>query len=427
MKKHLLSAALLLAGVAVCTPSIEAKSAMDSSLKLLWMNTDVASLQLDARQGVARGDKFYLQNGTTKKIEIWDATGKVGEIESGAGKNITLDDAGNILVRMGEFPNPYTYDPELRIIPADGSAAKDMPLKQVSTTGRVDFWGHVGGDVMSKDGGVLLMGTQWTGKMSELWFANGAQDLNNSTMHTYMNPLKIGGQITTTSLLSAWKDGDDMLMAVFVPNAATGTQTSDCNSIQKMVYDEDLNIVHDSYFITPNHNVCTGFYIFSIGTQKYIVYSTGSNRADGFSIAKLATKADFAVEDGDQAYRVATKYAETKEDGNAMYSNNSFYGNHFTVEANDANSVFIYQYFPKGYIAKYQFTPATTSVEGVEEEVVNNVYTLDGKIVVEGEASDIAVYNVNGALVSAGKAEVEVPAGAYVVTVNGKASKVLVR
>ena len=52
MKKQLLTAALMLTGMFALTPSVaDAKSTMDSNLTLLWMNTDVAPLTLDVRQG----------------------------------------------------------------------------------------------------------------------------------------------------------------------------------------------------------------------------------------------------------------------------------------------------------------------------------------------------------------------------------------
>lgn len=83
MKTNLLFGAALIASLAVSAPSTNAKSAMDHNLKCLWMNTDVAPLHTSARQGVAVNGKFYLQNKDTQKIEIWDQTGKVGELDSG--------------------------------------------------------------------------------------------------------------------------------------------------------------------------------------------------------------------------------------------------------------------------------------------------------------------------------------------------------
>ena len=91
MKKQLLTATIMLTGMFVLTPSIaDAKSSMDSNLKLLWMNTDVAPLHTSARQGFGMNGKFYLQNKDTKQIEVWDETGKITDIPSGEGTNITM-------------------------------------------------------------------------------------------------------------------------------------------------------------------------------------------------------------------------------------------------------------------------------------------------------------------------------------------------
>lgn len=134
MKKQLLTATIMLTGMFVLTPSIaDAKSSMDSNLKLLWMNTDVAPLHTSARQGFGMNGKFYLQNKDTKQIEVWDETGKITDIPSGEGTNITFDDAGNIIVRIGTFNTNYVSTRnELRIIPADGS---DVLHRGVSTFG----------------------------------------------------------------------------------------------------------------------------------------------------------------------------------------------------------------------------------------------------------------------------------------------------
>ena len=86
MKKQLLTAALMLTGMFALTPSVaDAKSTMDSNLTLVWMNTDVAPLTLDVRQGFGRDGKFYLQNKATKTIEVWNETGKCPSCQKGLG------------------------------------------------------------------------------------------------------------------------------------------------------------------------------------------------------------------------------------------------------------------------------------------------------------------------------------------------------
>lgn len=147
MKTNLLFGAALIASLAVSAPSTNAKSAMDHNLKCLWMNTDVAPLHTSARQGVAVNGKFYLQNKDTQKIEIWDQTGKVGELDSGKGTNITRDDAGNIIVRTGEFNTNYNVNKGVRIISPTGET-KDFEIAGIPA-GRADFWGHVSGNVLS--------------------------------------------------------------------------------------------------------------------------------------------------------------------------------------------------------------------------------------------------------------------------------------
>ena len=77
MKKQLLTATIMLTGMFVLTPSIaDAKSSMDSNLKLLWMNTDVAPLHTSARQGFGMNGKFYLQNKDTNKLRYGMKPGK---------------------------------------------------------------------------------------------------------------------------------------------------------------------------------------------------------------------------------------------------------------------------------------------------------------------------------------------------------------
>ena len=81
----------------------------------------------------------------------------------------------------------------------------------------------------------------------------------------------------------------------------------------------------------------------------------------------MATKATSEIEDSDADVRIATKYSEQKDDGNPMYTNNAFYGNHLTAEAVSETEAYIYQYYPNGYIAKYSFTVGTdTGVEKTE-------------------------------------------------------------
>lgn len=72
------------------------------------------------------------------------------------------------------------------------------------------------------------------------------------------------------------------------------------------------------------------------------------------------------------------------------------------------------------------FNEIPSGVEGVEKATAK-VYGGQGEIRVEGVAGQFAVYSYSGALVTTGSEVVSVPAGMYIVLVDGVATKVVVR
>lgn len=344
--------------MAAMAMSSQAKSAMDSNLKMLWMNTDITTNGANARQGVAVNGKFYIQNQATSKIEVWDETGKIKEIPTGPGMNITRDDAGHIIVRSGAFPNPFSGagNTGVLILDADGNTLSSFDLQGIGA-GRADFWGHIAGDVMSEDGAYLYFGTQWA-PLNEVPIINGLQDVNNTYKYTvtYDAAIRPDGTYTTTHTIGTYSFMKDQLALLSPHFEKTNTSKGNGNSIQLLELDEDMNWTVTGYFVTPNHNGCSGFEIFEVEGNRYIAYSTGSNLCDGFSVAKYKVVDSPANTDEDKNYRVSTKYAEAKEDGNVMYTCNNCYANHLTVEPvpGEPSHVYIYQYVPQRYIAKYE-------------------------------------------------------------------------
>jgi len=350
--------ALLFAAIAAMAMTSQAKSAMDSNLKMLWMNTDVTTNGTNARQGTAINGKFYIQNQATSKIEVWDMTGKVQEFNSGPGMNITRDDAGHIIVRTGAFPNAFsgTGNTGISIMDTDGITLSAFDIQGIGS-GRADFFGHVAGDVMSDDGSYLYFGTQWM-PLNEVPIINGKQDVFNTYQYTvtFNSAIKPDGTYTTTHTIGTYSFMKDQLVLLSPHYQKTNTAYNNGNSIQLLELDEDMNWTVTGYFSTFNHNGCSGFDVFEVEGNKYIVYSTGSNNCDGFSVSKLKILDSPANTDEDKNYRVSTKYAETKEDGNVMYSCNNCYANHLIVEPvpGEPSHVYIYQYVPQRYIAMYE-------------------------------------------------------------------------
>ena len=70
----------------------------------------------------------------------------------------------------------------------------------------------------------------------------------------------------------------------------------------------------------------------------------------------------------------------------------------------------------------------TSGVAGVAAEGAVKVLGLDGEIAIVGEAADVEVYNMGGALIAKGNLErISCPQGIYVVKVDGNVQKVIVK
>lgn len=90
------------------------------------------------------------------------------------------------------------------------------------------------------------------------------------------------------------------------------------------------------------------------------------------------------------------------------------------IANNNANDVF--QFLP------IEFNAKLSGVEGVAAEGAVKVLGLDGEIAIVGEAADVEVYNMGGALIAKGNLErVSCPQGIYVVKVDGNVQKVIVK
>lgn len=82
---------------------------------------------------------------------------------------------------------------------------------------------------------------------------------------------------------------------------------------------------------------------------------------------------------------------------------------------------------------KFQFLPIEfdATITGIEDAVAGEAVKaigLDGRIAIMGEAADVEVYNMGGALIAKGNLnEVNCQAGAYIVKVDGEAQKVIVK
>lgn len=333
---------LLLAATAAMVASATAQVPCEGTLKLDWkVAKDKLPAALETRQGFGLNGKFYIQNKSTKSIEVYDQNGKTNEVLPTGGMNtaISYDDAGNILVGNTAFPNSWSTDTtNLKIIAADGKSFKDVTIMADGAVvkGRCDFMGKASGNLLGEDGGVLwLAGATNTGVV-KVPVAEGVIDTDNVFEAT------VDGAAVTAStsiVVNAYTDAEGNAKMLYVNRSANPVMLEG---------DETLT---GTAITLPNKGGCNGAFPFSLGGYNLVAYPTQPNYLDGFAIAEAGAEA-----------AVVSHAAEFTVNPNGTQNN------WINVEPVDALTANVYQYVPGGYMAKYTFT-LNKSITGVDNAV----------------------------------------------------------
>lgn len=335
---------LLLAATAAMVASATAQVPCEGTLKLDWkVAKDKLPAALETRQGFGLNGKFYIQNKSTKSIEVYDQNGKTNEVLPTGGMNtaISYDDAGNILVGNTAFPNSWSTDTtNLKIIAADGKSFKDVTIMADGAVvkGRCDFMGKASGNLLGEDGGVLwLAGATNTGVV-KVPVAEGVIDTDNVFEAT------VDGAAVTAStsiVVNAYTDAEGNAKMLYVNRSANPVMLEG---------DETLT---GTAITLPNKGGCNGAFPFSLGGYNLVAYPTLPNYLDGFAIAEAGAEA-----------AVVSHAAEFTVNPNGTQNN------WINVEPVDALTANVYQYVPGGYMAKYTFT-LNKSITGVDNAVAD--------------------------------------------------------
>ena len=335
---------LLLAATTAMVASATAQVPCEGTLKLYWkVAKDKLPAALETRQGFGLNGKFYIQNKSTKSIEVYDQNGKTNEVLPTGGMNtaISYDDAGNILVGNTAFPNSWSTDTtNLKIIAADGKSFKDVTIMADGAVvkGRCDFMGKASGNLLGEDGGVLwLAGATNTGVV-KVPVAEGIIDTDNVFEAT------VDGAAVTAStsiVVNAYTDAEGNAKMLYVNRSANPVMLEG---------DETLT---GTAITLPNKGGCNGAFPFSLGGYNLVAYPTLPNYLDGFAIAEAGAEA-----------AVVSHAAEFTVNPNGTQNN------WINVEPVDALTANVYQYVPGGYMAKYTFT-LNKSITGVDNAVAD--------------------------------------------------------
>lgn len=321
------------------------------------------------RQGFGQDNKFYIHDkaSSSRKVHIYGPNGFIEDLPAttGAGSNFTKDEAGNMLVRVAAYQSPYTTGNEIRIITPDGNEAAVLKLPSNRPQRRGDYWGFAQGNVMSAQGGKLIFVGQNYTYFYVVEIAQGAiTEAYQVDMPLLFGPLA-DKAFSSEDVFNAWTDanGNQHFLAV---------QRSE-NPIDIILNDDHtataklINI--QSY---TNYGTSNGTNAFSFNGKNYIMFSTQPNWNDGFVIAELGTNADGTL---DGTVNVVAQHVN--DIPQAMTSSSKC--NWLNWEPRDSKSIYIYQYFPGNYMARYIFglkTDETPLVDIVNDGTVGETYTV---------------------------------------------------
>ena len=329
-----------------------------------WQNNDVPLPWYDNRQGFGRNNQFFIQdkNSSQKKIHVYGQNGFVNDlaVSSGRGSNFTCDEAGNFLVRNGVYNDSYGDDYEwIRIITPDGTSYIDVELPDDCPNQVGDYWGFAQGDVMSAEGGKLILVASRVKDMFVMEFKSG----NMTAHYNVAMPIKFGPEqdkdFSRDDYVTAWKDcdGNQHFLAV---------QRTE-NPIDITLNGQTATGVTINTHGYSNYGTCNGVNCFAMNGKNYIMFSTQPNWNDGFVIAELN------LEDG--SVKVVAEHE--REYADAMGDNVSSKMDWLNAEPRDGNSVYVYQYFPGYYMARYIFsTEGTELADIVNDGEVGESYTI---------------------------------------------------
>lgn len=339
-----------------------------------WKNENVPTssgvLFTDYRQGFGQNNQFYIQNknASGKKIEIYDQNGYVGYFaESGLGSNITKDEAGNIIVRTGQYARPYTRDKNFRIIKADGSQSIDLTLPSDCSVARGDYWGFANGDVFSAQGGKFAFSGSNHNYFYLVEIKSGQVVSGTKVMLPYLFGLNADMYFSSDGIVNSWKDanGNQHYLAI----------NSNENPID-IVLDENNNATATTIAMKSftSYGTCTGANCFAFNGKNYIMFSTQPNWNDGFVIAELGTN-----DDGILNGAISVVAQHVNDYTTPMGDNVSSKCDWLNWEPRDSKSIYVYQYFPGYYMARYIFgikTDDTPLVDIVNDGTVGKTYTV---------------------------------------------------
>ena len=338
MKKILLIAAA--AAAVMCANA-------QPTVEQLWRVDGMGTLAptADCRQGFGMNGKVYINNKADQKVLVFGENGLSNEqFPGGANCGIGRDEAGNLVISNGAFPNEWACDgetPVIKVVDVNNPAnVKEYALPEdVKGFGRSDLLGFAKGNLL-EDGVLYFCGANSALTLVVVTITDGEVNLDE----TYV--ADIDGNVAASSnpiYFYKNKDGEDRLL--YVNRTQAGGGAGGNVGIKVLAADGD-NFMVESTPVMPGKSASNGGMIFVWNGEEYAVYPYGGNYYDGFAIVKLGEEEAFFVKEPELAANP-----------------NTFQANWVNAEVVE-DGVMIYHYVPGAYLEVFKMTQAGGAVTG---------------------------------------------------------------
>ncbi|MBO4813512.1 MAG: dockerin type I repeat-containing protein [Muribaculaceae bacterium] len=364
---HLTIAIMMFATVS----AVDLEPAELEYLQLKWKQP--ISEWIKHRQGFGMNGAFYIRDNQQGIISRWDENGEDSTfvLEGGyRGHAVTCDEAGNILTRI-DYGWPGGWEvgaPAIRVFPAAGGDYIDSSLpvdafNNWGENGRMDYFGFAEGNVMEE--GALYIISQHAHTFFKIAFLKGKVNPNASGAVAYAGAnigASVEGGSTCDDVINAYIAADGTRHLLYVSRSIEPVD---------ITYDEQSHIYVGETALLPGHahlpfiipirGFSNGVYPFALGGHNFFLYPAklpeDAMYLDGFAIAEA--NADIPI-----TFMPAT----------CSSAANGIQANWLNAEPVDESKAIIYQYYPGGHIAVYEFKLKQSSV------AIKGDVNSDGKV-----------------------------------------------
>ena len=338
------------------------------TVEKVWENTNVPSATGNGFQAVGWDGTIYMQDAGNKKIVTYANAEDAGTdyaTEGGAGQQIAVDEAGNLIVFNAYFA---TGTPNAILIYKKGSTEGKAVSFTLTQPGRCDFF-TASGDIYSAEGGYVYFYCQNTTVVNRLKIANGAAAEADVTVDV------VGKDITKGN-------SQNHVMVDIFGNLAAHSRSNAVSWINVHTNESSTTFAATLAGIKLS---TLGGCTFELGGKELWAYNVGkTNYNSEWNIYNLTDEALLS--------ETALYVKNTTDVGSAA--------NWLNVQVVDEKTAYIYQFCPKVAAAVWKVTCTVTEKPSVGTDVENTVVAPRAqKVLRDGQVliiRDGKIYNTMG-------------------------------